>query len=95
MSPTTDPLFPPRNERPYDAPAVETFPWPVTAGYEDLHRWMDENQAVHPALQLHIVWVGLLQIPKNAYCGGSPGRSTCQGTAHQTQKALSVRMPAF
>jgi len=24
----------------YDHKAVETFPWPVVAGYHDVHRWM-------------------------------------------------------
>jgi hypothetical protein len=61
MSPPVDPLFPPRGVRPYDAAAVETFPWPVTAGYEDLHCWMDQNQAVHAAWQLRDVWEGLLK----------------------------------
>jgi len=39
MPPSADPLFPPRGERGYLA-AFETFPWPVVAGYEDVHRWM-------------------------------------------------------
>ena len=52
MSPPPEPLFPPRAERPYAAAAVETFPWPVVAGYDDIHRWMDEGQAVHAAWQL-------------------------------------------
>jgi len=55
MSPATDPLFPPRSERDYAAAAVETFPWPVVATYDDIHRWMDEGQAVHPVnLQGHL-----------------------------------------
>ena len=61
MSPSIDPLFPPRNERDYAAAAVETFPWPVVAGYEDVHRWMDQGQAVHAAWQLKDVWEGLLK----------------------------------
>ena len=61
MSPSSVPLFPPRGERCYDAPAVETFPWPAVAGYQDVHRWMDEGQAVHAAGQLRDVWEGLLK----------------------------------
>jgi tetratricopeptide (TPR) repeat protein len=56
-----EPLFPPRGERGYDAAAVETFPWPVMAGYDDVHRWMDEGHAVHAAWQLRDVWEGLLK----------------------------------
>jgi len=61
MSPPAEPLFPLRGERSYDAAAVETFPWPVTAGYQDVHRWMDQGQAVHAAWQLRDVWEGLLK----------------------------------
>jgi hypothetical protein len=61
MSPSAEPLFPPRGERPYGAAAVETFPWPVIAGYEDVHRWMDQEEAVHAAWQLRDVWEGLLK----------------------------------
>jgi hypothetical protein len=61
MSPSAEPLFPPRGERGYDAAAVETFPWPVVAGYEDVHRWMDQGQAVHAAWQLRDVWEGLIK----------------------------------
>src|SRR5260370_3470838 len=61
MSPSSVPLSPPRGERGYDAAAVETSPWPVVAGYEDVHRWMDEGQAVHAAWQLRDVWEGLLK----------------------------------
>ncbi len=50
--------FPPRSERDYAAAAVETFPWPVVAGYDDIHRWMDEGQAVHAAWQLKDVLGG-------------------------------------
>jgi hypothetical protein len=55
--------FPPRgdNDRFYDAAAVELFPWPVVAGYEDIHRWMDQGQAVHAAWQLRDVWEGLIK----------------------------------
>jgi tetratricopeptide (TPR) repeat protein len=60
MSPSTDPLFPSRGERGYLA-AFETFPWPVVTGYEDMHRWMDQDQAVHAAWQLKDVWEGLLK----------------------------------
>src|SRR2546430_1463465 len=61
MSLSAEPLFPPRGGRGYDAAAVETFPWPVVAGYEDVHRWMDQGQAVHTAWQLRDVWEGLLK----------------------------------
>jgi tetratricopeptide (TPR) repeat protein len=60
MSPAAEPLFPPRSARGY-LPAFETFPWPVVAGYEDVHRWMDQGQAVHAAWQLRDVWEGLLK----------------------------------
>jgi hypothetical protein len=40
---------------------VETFPWPVVAGYDDIPHWMDESQAVHAAWQLKDVWEGLLK----------------------------------
>jgi tetratricopeptide (TPR) repeat protein len=53
--------FPPRGERGYDAEAVERFPWPVVAGYEDVHRWMDQGHAVHAAWQLKDVWEALLK----------------------------------
>ena len=29
--------------------------------YEEVHRWMDEGQAVHAAWQLRDVWEGLLK----------------------------------
>src|SRR5215831_17141931 len=61
MSPSAEPLFPPRDKRRYDAAGVEAFPWPVTAGYDDVHRWMDQGQAVHAAWQLKDVWEGLLK----------------------------------
>ena len=61
MSPSSVPLFPPLGERCFDAAAVETFPWPAVAGYQDVHRWMDEGQAVHAAWQLRDVWEGLLK----------------------------------
>ncbi len=60
MSPSPESLFPPRGERDYAA-AVETFPWPVVAGYEDVHRWMDQGQAVHAVWQFRDVWEGLLK----------------------------------
>src|SRR5438093_10549281 len=60
MSPSADSLFPSRGERGYLA-AFDTFPWPVVAGYEDVHRWMDQGQAVHAAWQLRDVWEGLLK----------------------------------
>ena len=41
--------FGPRSERGYDHDAVETFPWPVVAGYDDIHRWMDQGLAVNAA----------------------------------------------
>jgi len=47
MSPAPEPPFPPRSERDYAAAAVEIFPWPIVAGYDDVHHWMDEGQAVH------------------------------------------------
>jgi len=54
--------FPPRGEdRPYDADAVERFPWPAVAGYDDVHHWMDEGQAVHAAWVLRDVWEGLIR----------------------------------
>jgi hypothetical protein len=61
MSPSAEPLFPPRGERGYDAAAVETFPWPVVAAYQDVHRWMDQGQAVHAAWQIKDVWEALLK----------------------------------
>ncbi len=61
MSPSAETLFPVRGERGYDTAGVETFPWPVVAGYEDVHRWMDQGQAVHAAWQLRDVWEGLLK----------------------------------
>src|SRR5437660_7244998 len=61
MSPSAETLFPLRGERGYDTAGVETFPWPVVAGYEDIHRWMDQGQAVHAAWQLRDVWEGLLK----------------------------------
>src|SRR5438552_10968870 len=61
MSPAAEPMFPRRSERGYDAAAVETFPWPIVAGYDDVHRWMDQGQAVHAAWQLRDVWEGLLK----------------------------------
>jgi hypothetical protein len=61
MSPSAESLFPPRGERAYDAAAIETFLWPVTAGYDDVNRWMDQGQAVHAAWQLRDVWEGLLK----------------------------------
>jgi hypothetical protein len=55
--------FPPRgnNDRFYDAGAVERFTWPVVAGYEDVHRWMDRGQAVHAVWQLRDVWESLIK----------------------------------
>ncbi len=42
--------------RDFDHDAVERFPWPVVVGYADVHRWMDDGQAVHAAWQLRDVW---------------------------------------
>jgi tetratricopeptide (TPR) repeat protein len=53
--------FPPHPERGYDADAVERFPWPVVAGYDDVHRWMDAGQAVHAAWQLRDLWEALIK----------------------------------
>src|SRR4051812_14244565 len=61
MSSSVQPLFPSRGERGYHHEAVQTFPWPVVAGYEDVHRWMDQGQAVHTAWQLRDVWEGLIK----------------------------------
>ena len=61
MSPSNEPLFPSRGERGSDAAGVETFPWPVVAGYDPIHHWMDQDQAVHAAWQLRDVWQGLIQ----------------------------------
>jgi hypothetical protein len=61
MSPSGEPLFPPRNERGYDAAAVETFPWPVVADYHEVHRWMDQGQAVYAAWKVKDVWEALLK----------------------------------
>jgi tetratricopeptide (TPR) repeat protein len=61
MSPAAELPFPPRGARGYDAVAVETFPWPVVAGYDDVHRWMDQGQAVHAAWQLKDAWEALLK----------------------------------
>jgi hypothetical protein len=49
-------MFPPRSERGYAAAEVETFPWPVMAGYDDIHRWMDQGQAVPAVWQVTDVW---------------------------------------
>jgi hypothetical protein len=62
--PTSGPVptpFPPRGERGYDADAVERFPWPVVAGCDDVHRWMDAGQSVHASWQLRDVWEGLIK----------------------------------
>src|SRR5437016_12031972 len=61
MSPSLEPLSPPRGERGYDAATAETFPWPIVVGYDDVHRWMDQGQAVHAAWQLKDVWESLLK----------------------------------
>jgi len=61
MSPSAEPLFPPRGERDYDAAGVESFPWPAVAGYDDVHRWMDQGQAVHAVWQVRDAWEGLLK----------------------------------
>ena len=61
MSVSSNPLFPSRGKRGYDVAAVETFPWPVVVGYDDVHRWMDQGQAVHAAWQLRDVWEGLIK----------------------------------
>ena len=58
MSSSAERLSQLRSERLYDAAAIETFPWPVMAGYEDVHRWMDQGQAVHAACQLRDVSEG-------------------------------------
>jgi hypothetical protein len=46
---------------PYNHTLLQTFPWPVIAGYDDVHRWMDQGQAVHAAWQLRDVWEGLIK----------------------------------
>jgi hypothetical protein len=61
MSLSAEPMFPPRGQRDYAAEAVETFSWPVIAGYDDVHRWMDQDLAVHAAWQLRDVWEGLFK----------------------------------
>src|SRR5436305_1370081 len=54
--------FPPLgDDRPYDADAVERFPWPAVAGYDDVHHWMGDGQAVHAAWQLRDVWESLIR----------------------------------
>ncbi len=40
---------------------METFPRPVTAGYDDVHHGMDQGQAVHAACRLRDIWEGLLK----------------------------------
>jgi len=61
MSNTALSSFDPRSQRGYDYDAVETFPWPVVAGYEDMHGWMDEGLAVYAAWQVRDVWEALLK----------------------------------
>ena len=47
--------------REYDYESANTFPWPAVAGYDDIHRWMDQGQAVHAAWQVRDVWEGLIK----------------------------------
>lgn len=53
--------FPPRDQREYAAEAVERFPWPVVAGYEQIHRWMDQGLAVNAAWQVRDAWEALIK----------------------------------
>src|SRR5437867_5958435 len=53
--------FPPRRQRGYDHEAVETFPWPVVACYDDVHRWMDQDLIVYAAWQLRDAWEALIK----------------------------------
>ncbi len=62
MSNTALSSFDPRSQRGYDYDAVGTFPWPVVAGYEDMHGWMDEGLAVYAAWQVRDVWEALLKL---------------------------------
>src|SRR5262245_50492798 len=87
MSPSGESLFPPRGERGYAAAAVERFPWPVIAGYEDVHRWMDQGQAVHAAWQLRDVWEGLLKFLATLAVPDHLVASSDDGS--QTKKLLS------
>ena len=50
-----------RADRGYDHEAIERFPWPVVAAYDDIHGWMDQGLAVHAAWQIRDVWEGLLR----------------------------------
>src|SRR5581483_9365348 len=53
--------FPPRSERGYDADAVERFPWPVVARYDEVHRAMDAGEDVRAAWLLRDVWEALIK----------------------------------
>src|SRR4051812_21110582 len=50
-----------RSERTYAHQAVERFPWPVVAGYDDVHRWMDAGLVVNAAWQVRDCWEALLK----------------------------------
>jgi hypothetical protein len=56
MNPAPHDLFDPFGRRNYDADAVKRFPWPVVAGYHDVHRWIDaglgdDADAIRKALE--------------------------------------------
>jgi tetratricopeptide (TPR) repeat protein len=53
--------FPPRDERDYDADAVERFPWPVVARYDEVHRAMDAGEPVYATWLLRDVWEALIK----------------------------------
>ena len=90
MSPSAEPLFTPRGERTYATVAIETFPWPVTAGYEDIHRWMDQGQAVHAAWQLRDDWEGLLKFL--ATLAVADHRAAVPAEDKRTKKLLRLRL---
>src|SRR4051794_3352573 len=61
MSDSESFAFGTRAQRGYDHEATERFPWPVVAGYDEVHRWMDEDLAVNAAWQLRDCWEGLIK----------------------------------
>jgi hypothetical protein len=61
MNPDPPNPFDDVNRRGYDHDAVERFPWPVVAGYPEVHRWMDAGLAVHAAWQLRDTWEAFIK----------------------------------
>jgi len=82
--------FPPRgDDRPYDADAVKRFPWPAVAGYNDVHHWMDQGQAVHAAWQLRDVWESLIRF---LGCVALSDRLVSLGADDPVRHALLARL---